>query len=206
MRGRRGEFPKDVELLVLRHQLLVLRRQQPQPTFRAADRAFAAALDRLLPRRGRHAPSAARRVDRSAARANTSSNSRGRRFRTAGERGVVSAPGDGDIRMPPTHTDEGLLAAEQIRAEHPEGRVLLLSHYVEPSYAVRLLEEHPERIGYLLKERIFDVAIPVDALRRIGAGETVVDPTIVARLVGRRRREDPCRAQRARAGGAGAGR
>ena len=96
-----------------------------------------------------------------------------------------------DIRMPPTHTDEGLLAAEQIRAEHPETGVLVLSHYVEPSYAIRLLEEHPERIGYLLKERVFDVAILVDALRRIGDGETVVDPTIVARLVGRRRREDP---------------
>ena len=76
--------------------------------------------------------------------------------------------------MPPTHTDEGLLAAEQIRAEHPEGRVLLLSHYVEPSYAVRLLEEHPERIGYLLKERVFDIATVVDALRRIMDGETVI--------------------------------
>jgi DNA-binding NarL/FixJ family response regulator len=96
-----------------------------------------------------------------------------------------------DIRMPPTHTDEGLLAAEQIRAEHPEIGVLLLSQYVEPSYAIRLLEDHPERVGYLLKERVFDVAILVDALRRIGDGETVVDPTIVARLVGRRRGEDP---------------
>jgi DNA-binding NarL/FixJ family response regulator len=96
-----------------------------------------------------------------------------------------------DIRMPPTHTDEGLLAAEQIRAQHPEIGVLVLSHYVAASYAIRLLEEHPERIGYLLKERVFDVAILVDALRRIGDGETVVDPTIVARLVGRRRREDP---------------
>jgi DNA-binding NarL/FixJ family response regulator len=96
-----------------------------------------------------------------------------------------------DIRMPPTHTDEGLVAAEQIRAEHPEIGVLLLSQYVEPSYAIRLLEEHPERVGYLLKERVFDVANLVDALRRIGDGETVVDPTIVARLVRRRRREDP---------------
>jgi DNA-binding NarL/FixJ family response regulator len=96
-----------------------------------------------------------------------------------------------DIRMPPTYTDEGLVAAQQIRAEHPDIGVLVLSHYVEPSYAIRLLEEHPERIGYLLKERVFDVAILVDALRRIGDGETVVDPTIVARLVGRRRREDP---------------
>jgi DNA-binding NarL/FixJ family response regulator len=96
-----------------------------------------------------------------------------------------------DIKMPPTHTDEGLVAAQQIRAEHPEVGVLVLSQYVEPSYAMRLIEEHPERIGYLLKERIFDVAVLVDALRRIEEGETVVDPTIVSRLVGRRRREDP---------------
>ena len=81
-----------------------------------------------------------------------------------------------DIRMPPTHTDEGLVAATQIRAEHPETGVLLLSHYVEPSYALRLLEEHPERVGYLLKERVFDVAILIDALRRLVDGETVVDP------------------------------
>jgi DNA-binding NarL/FixJ family response regulator/class 3 adenylate cyclase len=96
-----------------------------------------------------------------------------------------------DIRMPPTHTDEGLVAAQQIRAEHPEVGVLLLSSYVEPSYAMRLIEEHPERVGYLLKERVFDVAILVDALRRIADDETVIDPTIVSRLVGRRRRADP---------------
>jgi DNA-binding NarL/FixJ family response regulator len=103
-----------------------------------------------------------------------------------------------DIRMPPTHTDEGLVAAQKIRAEHPDVGVLVLSQYIEPSYAMRLLEEHPERIGYLLKERIFDVAILIDALRRIADGETVIadgetviDPTIVSRLVGRRRREDP---------------
>jgi DNA-binding NarL/FixJ family response regulator len=69
--------------------------------------------------------------------------------------------------------------------------VLVLSQYVEPSYAMRLIEDHPERVGYLLKERIFDVAILVDALRRIVDGETVIDPTIVSRLVGRRRRDDP---------------
>jgi DNA-binding NarL/FixJ family response regulator len=96
-----------------------------------------------------------------------------------------------DIRMPPSHTDEGLVAAQRIRAEHPEVAVLVLSQYVEPSYAMRLLEEHPERVGYLLKQRVFDVAVLVDALRRIGDGETVVDPTIVSRLVGRRRRHDP---------------
>ena len=96
-----------------------------------------------------------------------------------------------DIRMPPTHTDEGLVAAQTIRAEHPEVGVLVLSQYVEPSYAMRLIENHPEQVGYLLKERIFDVAVLVDALRRIVDGETVIDPTIVSRLVGRRRREDP---------------
>jgi DNA-binding NarL/FixJ family response regulator len=96
-----------------------------------------------------------------------------------------------DIKMPPTHTDEGLVAAQRIREEHPAVGVLVLSQYVEPGYAMRLLEEHPERIGYLLKERLFDVAVLIDALRRISDGETVIDPTIVARLVGRRRRHDP---------------
>jgi DNA-binding NarL/FixJ family response regulator len=96
-----------------------------------------------------------------------------------------------DIRMPPTHTDEGLVAAQRIRTDHPTVGVLLLSQYVEPSYAMRLLEEHPERVGYLLKQRVFDAAVLVDALRRIADGETVVDPTIVARLFGRSRREDP---------------
>lgn len=96
-----------------------------------------------------------------------------------------------DIRMPPTYSDEGLVAAQAIRAEHPEVGVLVLSQYVEPSYAMRLIEDHPERAGYLLKERVFDIATVVDALRRIVDGETVVDPTIVSRLVGRRRREDP---------------
>jgi DNA-binding NarL/FixJ family response regulator len=96
-----------------------------------------------------------------------------------------------DIRMPPTHTDEGLVAAQAIRTEYPEVGVLVLSQYVEANYAMRLLEEHPERIGYLLKDRVFDVAILLDALRRIADGETVIDPTIVSQLFGRRRREDP---------------
>jgi DNA-binding NarL/FixJ family response regulator len=96
-----------------------------------------------------------------------------------------------DIRMPPTYTDEGLMAAQRIRAEHPEVGVLVLSQYVESSYATRLLEEHPEKIGYLLKERVFDGAVLVDALRRIEEGETVIDPTIVSRLLRRRRRKDP---------------
>jgi serine/threonine-protein kinase len=92
-----------------------------------------------------------------------------------------------DIRMPPTHTDEGLVAAQEIRNSHPEVGVLVLSHYVESSYAMRLLEEHPERSGYLLKERVSDVAVLVDALRRVDEGECVLDPTIVARLVGKPR-------------------
>jgi DNA-binding NarL/FixJ family response regulator len=96
-----------------------------------------------------------------------------------------------DIRMPPTHTDEGLVAAQQIRAEHPDTGVLILSQYVEPHYAMRLIEEHPERVGYLLKERVFDVANLIDALRRLADRETVVDPTIVARLFARKRRADP---------------
>jgi DNA-binding NarL/FixJ family response regulator len=96
-----------------------------------------------------------------------------------------------DIRMPPTHTDEGLAAAQQIRAGHPDVSVLILSQYVEPHYAMRLLEDHPGRVGYLLKERVFDVANLIDALRRLADGETVVDPTIVARLFARKRRADP---------------
>jgi DNA-binding NarL/FixJ family response regulator len=92
-----------------------------------------------------------------------------------------------DIKMPPTHTDEGLVAAQAIRAEHPEVAVLILSSYIEPGFAMRLLQDHPERVGYLLKERVFDVAVLVDALRRLAEGESVVDPTIVSRLLGRRR-------------------
>jgi len=96
-----------------------------------------------------------------------------------------------DIRMPPTHTDEGLIAAQTIRAELPQVGVLVLSEYVEPVYAMRLLQEQPERVGYLLKERVFDIAVVVDALRRITDGETVIDPTIVSRMLGRRRLNNP---------------
>ena len=94
-----------------------------------------------------------------------------------------------DIRMPPTHTDEGLVAAQEIRAAHPRVGVLVLSHHVESRYAMRLLEDNPERCGYLLKERVSEVAVLVDALRRIDEGECVLDPTIVARLVRRPREQ-----------------
>ena len=74
---------------------------------------------------------------------------------------------------------------------HPSVGVLVLSQYLEPSYAMRLVEDRPERVGYLLKERVFDIASVVDTLRRIVDDETVIDPTIVSRLMGRRRRDDP---------------
>lgn len=96
-----------------------------------------------------------------------------------------------DIRMPPTHTDEGLVAATQIRASYPDVSVLLLSQYVEPRYAMQLLAGHVERVGYLLKQRVFHQAVLVDALRRITEGEVVLDPTIVTRLMQRKRRVDP---------------
>jgi class 3 adenylate cyclase/DNA-binding NarL/FixJ family response regulator len=93
-----------------------------------------------------------------------------------------------DIRMPPTQTDEGLIAAHEIRRLYPEIGVLVLSQYVEPRYATRLLEEYPERTGYLLKDRVSDLAVLADAIRRIDRGECVIDPTIVSQLMSRRRR------------------
>jgi DNA-binding NarL/FixJ family response regulator len=103
-----------------------------------------------------------------------------------------------DIKMPPTHTDEGLVAAHEIRVSHPGVGVLVLSHYLESIYAMRLLEEHPERLGYLLKERVSDIAVLAEALHRIADGECVLDPTIVARLVNRPRDPGPLAALTAR--------
>ena len=96
-----------------------------------------------------------------------------------------------DIKMPPTHSEEGLVAAAAIRDRHPGVGVLVLSHYLESRYAMRLLQEHPESVGYLLKDRVSDLAVLVDALHRIAEGECVVDPTIVARLVRRSRSRSP---------------
>jgi DNA-binding NarL/FixJ family response regulator len=96
-----------------------------------------------------------------------------------------------DIKMPPTHTDEGIRAAQELRRSHPELGVLVLSHYLDSRYAARLLEELPSGAGYLLKERVSDVAVLVDALNRVREGECVVDPTIVARLMARRRASGP---------------
>lgn len=88
-----------------------------------------------------------------------------------------------DIRMPPTHTDEGIVAAQQIRASHPDVGVLLLSQHLDSGYAARLLEEVPSGAGYLLKDRVSDIAVLTDAIHRVAEGECVIDPTIVSRLV-----------------------
>ena len=96
-----------------------------------------------------------------------------------------------DIRMPPKHREDGLEAAQEIHARHPEIGVLVLSHHLASRYAMRLLEEAPERVGYLLKERISDVAVLTDALKRLGEGECVIDPTIVSQLVARKRSRGP---------------
>jgi DNA-binding NarL/FixJ family response regulator len=96
-----------------------------------------------------------------------------------------------DIRMPPTHTDEGLAAAEEIRRRFPNVGVLLLSQYIEAGYALRLLEGSGERIGYLLKDRVLNLDDFVAALARVAAGETVVDPALVSQLVGRARESSP---------------
>jgi DNA-binding NarL/FixJ family response regulator len=96
-----------------------------------------------------------------------------------------------DIRMPPTHTTEGLVAALRIRQEHPGVGVLVLSQYVETHYAVRLLGDAAGSIGYLLKDRVPDVHEFVDVVRRVGCGGSVVDPHVVSKLLGRRRDPDP---------------
>ena len=96
-----------------------------------------------------------------------------------------------DIRMPPTHSDEGLVAARRIRDEHPSTAVVVLSQYVEPRYAERLLADQPGGLGYLLKERVSNIAVLVDALRRVTEGECVIDPTIVAQLMRGRRPDSP---------------
>ena len=121
---------------------------------------------------------------------------------------VVAAVGDGaalvaaaealrpdlcvvDVRMPPTHTDEGLQAAIQVRAKLPGTAILVLSQYVEERYAVDLIQGSVQGVGYLLKERVADVGEFLAAVRRVGAGGAALDPEVVAQLLGRRRRSDP---------------
>ncbi len=111
--------------------------------------------------------------------------------------GLVAAVGEQrpdiaivDVRMPPTHTDEGLRAALEIRRRHPETALLVLSQYVEEHYAVDLIGGNPRGVGYLLKDRVADVGDFVAAVRHVGDGGTALDPEVVAQLLGRRRRGD----------------
>jgi DNA-binding NarL/FixJ family response regulator len=96
-----------------------------------------------------------------------------------------------DIRMPPTHTDEGLRAAHEIRGELPEIGVLVLSQYVEEGYALDLLADNAAGLGYLLKDRVGDVDAFLDAVRRVSEGGSALDPEVVSQLMGRKRRDDP---------------
>ncbi|MGP8302117.1 response regulator [Streptomyces inhibens] len=96
-----------------------------------------------------------------------------------------------DVRMPPTHTDEGLRAAVQIRERWPEVGVLVLSQYVERRYATELLTDDSEGVGYLLKDRVVQVDEFLDALERVGAGQAAFDPEVVRQLLTRTRRSDP---------------
>jgi DNA-binding NarL/FixJ family response regulator len=96
-----------------------------------------------------------------------------------------------DVRMPPTQTDEGLRAAKVIRSELPGVGVLVLSGYVEPAYARELLAENAEGLGYLLKDRVSDVGAFAEAVERVGAGGSALDPEVVSVLMGRAREDDP---------------
>ena len=96
-----------------------------------------------------------------------------------------------DVRMPPTHTDEGLRAAAEIRDRFPKTGVLVLSQYIEESYAMELLGSHTEGVGYMLKDRVSDLDRFVEGVRRVGEGGSVLDPEVVSRLLGRRREADP---------------
>jgi DNA-binding NarL/FixJ family response regulator len=133
------------------------------------------------------------------------------RLLAEGDFEVVGAVGDGpalvaaaaalrpeiaivDVRMPPTHTDEGLRAALEVRRLVPETAILVLSQYVEERYALELIGSNAEGIGYLLKDRVADVAEFLDAVRRVAGGGTALDPEVVAQLLGRRRRGNPLEA------------
>jgi DNA-binding NarL/FixJ family response regulator len=96
-----------------------------------------------------------------------------------------------DVRMPPTQTDEGTRIAREIRAEQPEVALLFLSQTIEVRHAFELFSEHPEGVGYLLKDRVLDLDEFADSIRRVARGGTVVDPEVVAQLIGRRRTHDP---------------
>jgi DNA-binding NarL/FixJ family response regulator len=99
-----------------------------------------------------------------------------------------------DVQMPPDNTDDGLRAALEIRASHPDVGVLMLSQYVEERYAVDLIGDNAEGVGYLLKDRVTDFSLFADAVKRVAAGGSVLDPSVVAHMFGRRRRDDPLEA------------
>ena len=96
-----------------------------------------------------------------------------------------------DVRMPPTHTDEGARAAREIRETHPDVGVLILSQVVEAAHALALFSERPEGFGYLLKDRVLEIDDFLEAVRRVGRGGTAIDPQVIAQLLGRRREHDP---------------
>jgi DNA-binding NarL/FixJ family response regulator len=96
-----------------------------------------------------------------------------------------------DIRMPPTHTDEGLRAAKTIREQHPGVGVLVLSEYLEPAYAMEVIADDAAGVGYLLKQRVSELDEFASAVRRVAEGGSALDPAIVTQLVGRRRPDDP---------------
>jgi DNA-binding NarL/FixJ family response regulator len=99
-----------------------------------------------------------------------------------------------DVQMPPDNSDDGLRAAIEIRAAHPDMGVLVLSQFAEERYAVDLIGENAAGVGYLLKDRVTDFQGFADAVRRVAAGGSVLDPTVVAHMLGRRRRDDPLQA------------
>ncbi len=96
-----------------------------------------------------------------------------------------------DIRMPPNLTDDGLQAAKKIRELHPGTGVLVLSQYLEESYALDLVADSAEGVGYLLKDRVAEIERFTESVRRVGSGGSALDPEVVSHLLGRRRREDP---------------
>jgi len=96
-----------------------------------------------------------------------------------------------DVRMPPTHTDEGARAARELREKYPEMGVLLLSQVVEAAHALALFSERPEGFGYLLKDRVLEIDDFLEAVRRVGRGGTAIDPDVIAQLLGRPREDDP---------------
>ena len=96
-----------------------------------------------------------------------------------------------DVRMPPTHTDEGARAAVEIRAEQPEVAILVLSQVIEAAHAMQLFSERPEGFGYLLKDRVLEIDDFLESVRRVGRGGTAIDPEVIGQLVGRRRDDGP---------------